>query len=59
MKVKEKDYEDIYWCIVTDQVPAEIINEYFEDKNFYRYYILRTKQRSEEEEYLEELKDKL
>ena len=59
MKVKEKDYEDIYWCIVTDQVPAEIINEYFEDKNFHRYYILRTKQRSEEEEYLEELKDKL
>ena len=41
MKVKEKDYEDIYWCIVTDQVPAEIINEYFEDKNFYRYYIIR------------------
>ena len=41
MKVKEKDYEDIYWCIVTDQVPSEIINEYFEDKNFYRYYIIR------------------
>ena len=41
MKIKEKDYEDIYWCIVTDQVPAEIINEYFEDKNFYRYYIIR------------------
>ena len=59
MKVKEKDYEDIYWCIVTDQVPAEIINEYFQDKNFHRYYILRTKQRSEEEEYLKELKEKL
>ena len=44
MKVKEKDYEDIYWCIVTDQVPAEIINEYFEDKNFYRYYIIRRRQ---------------
>ena len=27
MKVKEKDYEDIYWCIVTDQVPAELIND--------------------------------
>ena len=31
MKVKKENYEDIYWCIVTDQVPAEIINEYFED----------------------------
>ena len=41
---EEKDYEDIYWCIVTDQVPAEIINEYFEDKNFYRYYIIRRRQ---------------
>ena len=39
MKVKKENYEDIYWCIVTDQVPAEIINEYFEDKNFYRYYV--------------------
>ncbi len=44
MKVKEKDYEDIYWCIVTDQVPSEIINQYFEDRNFYRYYITRRKQ---------------
>ena len=41
MKVKKEDYENIYDCIVTDQVPAEIINEYFEDKNFYRYYIIR------------------
>ena len=44
MKVKEKDYEDIYWCIITDQVPSEIINQYFEDRNFYRYYITRRKQ---------------
>jgi hypothetical protein len=41
MKVKKEDYENIYNCIVTDQVPAEEINEYFEDKNFYRYYIIR------------------
>ena len=27
MKVKKEDYEDIYDCIVTDQVPAEFINE--------------------------------
>ena len=59
MRVKKENYEDIYWCIVTDQVPAEIINEYFEDKNFYRYYILRTKQSAEDEEYLKELKEKL
>ena len=31
MKVKKEDYEDIYWCIVTDQVPAGIINEYFQN----------------------------
>ena len=59
MKVKKEDYENIYDCIVTDQVPPDVVNEYFEDKNFYRYYILRTKQRSEEEQYLEELKTKL
>ena len=38
MKIKKEDYEDIYWCIVTDQVPSELINEYFQDKNFYEYY---------------------
>ena len=43
MKVKKEDYEDIYWCIITDQVPPGIINEYFQDKNFYRYYITRRK----------------
>ena len=59
MKVKEKDYEDIYDCIVTGQVPPDVINEYFQDKNFHRYYILRIKQISEEEEYIEDFKDKL
>ena len=59
MKVKEKDYENIYDCIVTGQVPPNVINEYFQDKNFYRYYILRTKQSAEDEEYLKELKEKL
>lgn len=59
MKVKKEDYEDIYDCIVTDQVPPDVVNEYFEDKNFHRYYILRSKQRSEEEQYIEELKTKL
>ena len=41
MKVKKEDYENIYDCIVTDQIPSDVINEYFEDKNFYRYYIIR------------------
>ena len=44
MKVKKEDYENIYDCIVTDQVPSDVINEYFEDKNFYRYYIIRRRQ---------------
>jgi len=43
MKIKKEDYEDIYWCIVTDQVPAGLINQYFEDKGFYKYYKERTK----------------
>ena len=59
MKVKKEDYENIYDCIVTDQVPSDVINEYFQDKNFHRYYILRSKQSFEEEEYLKELKGKL
>jgi len=59
MKVKVKDYENIYDCIVTGQVRPDIINEYFQDKNFHRYYILRSKQSMEEEEYLKELKEKL
>ena len=59
MKVKKEDYENIYDCIVTGQVPPDVINDYFQAKNFHRYYILRSKQRSEEEEYLEELKTKL
>jgi hypothetical protein len=59
MKVKKEDYENIYDCIVTGQVPPDVINDYFQDKNFYRYYILRTKQSAEDEEYLKELKEKL
>ena len=41
MKIKKEDYESIYDCIVTGQVPPNVINEYFEDKNFHRYYIIR------------------
>ena len=59
MKVKKEDYKDIYDCIVTGQVPPDGINEYFQDKNFHGYYVLRSKQSAEDEEYLKELKGKI
>jgi len=31
MKVKEKDYEVVYDCIVSDQVPPEMIAKYREE----------------------------
>ena len=37
-KVKKENYEDLYDCIVSDQVPADEIAEYFEDEEFYEYY---------------------
>lgn len=40
-KVEEKDYEDIYDCIVTDQVSPDRQAEYLEDMGFYKYYIKR------------------
>lgn len=40
-KVEEKDYEDIYDCIVTDQVSPNQTAEYLEDRSFYKYYIKR------------------
>ena len=43
MKVKEEDYEDIYDCIVTRQVPVDVINAYFQDKGFHEYYKERSK----------------
>jgi hypothetical protein len=40
-KLKKEEYEDIYDCIVTDQVSPNRTAEYLEDKDFYRYYIKR------------------
>lgn len=37
-KIKEKDYEDIYDCIITDQVSPDQTAKYLDDKGFYRYY---------------------
>ena len=39
--IKQSEYEDIYDCIVSDQVPHEDVAQYLEDKNFYKYYIKR------------------
>ena len=40
-KVKKEQYEDIYDCIVSDQVSPNETAEYLEDKGFYKYYIKR------------------
>lgn len=37
-KLKQSEYEDIRFCIKTDQVPASQIVKYFEDKDFKRWY---------------------
>jgi len=40
-KVNKDKYEDIYDCIVTDQVSPDRPAEYLEDMEFYKYYIKR------------------
>lgn len=40
-KIKEKDYENIYDCIVSDQVPPSKTAEYLDDMGFYKYYVKR------------------
>ena len=37
-KVDITDYQDIADCIRSDQVPANHIAEYFNDKKFYKWY---------------------
>lgn len=44
-KIKKEDYEDLYDCIVSDQVPADEIAEYFEDEEFYMYYKEKSRER--------------
>jgi len=36
--IKKKDYQDILDCIKSDQVSAPEIAQYFEDKDFYKFY---------------------
>ena len=40
-EIKKEQYEDIYDCIVSDQVPPDQTAEYLEDMGFYKYYIKR------------------
>ena len=37
-KLKKSEYQNIADCIRSDQVPANHIAQYFEDKNFYKWY---------------------
>lgn len=37
-KLKKSEYESLYDCIVSDQVPADHIVKYFQDEGFYSYY---------------------
>ena len=41
VKLKKEEYEDIYDCIVSDQVSPNEIAEYLQDMSFYKYYIKR------------------
>ena len=41
VKLKKEEYEDIYDCIVSDQVSPKQTAEYLDDMGFYKYYIKR------------------
>lgn len=40
-KLKKEQYDEIYDCIVTDQVSPRETAEYLDDMDFYKYYIKR------------------
>ena len=46
-KVKKEEYEDLYHCIVSDQVPADEIAEYFEDEELKKVLYCPTEQECE------------
>jgi len=48
MKIKEKDYEVVYDCIVSEQVPPDMIAKYFEDENFLDYWRERNEYKRDE-----------
>lgn len=37
-KVNKKDYQNIADCIRSDQVPCNVVSQYFKDKKFYSWY---------------------
>ena len=41
IKLKKEQYEEIYDCIVSDQVSPNQTAEYLDDMGFYKYYIKR------------------
>ena len=41
MRINKKDYENLGECIVTDQVPASLIVDYFTDERFKKWYMKR------------------
>ena len=41
MRIDKEDYEVLGECIVTDQVPANLIADYFTDERFKKWYIKR------------------
>lgn len=40
-KLKKEQYDEIYDCIVSDQVSPSETAEYLDDMDFYKYYIKR------------------
>ena len=55
IKVDITDYQDIADCIRSDQVPANHIAEYFNDKKFYKWYKRNTYEKESIEEFLKEV----
>ena len=41
MRIDKQDYEILGECIVTDQVPASLMADYFTDERFKQWYMQR------------------
>jgi hypothetical protein len=41
MRINKEDYEVLGECIVTDQVPPNLIADYFTDERFKKWYMKR------------------
>jgi hypothetical protein len=41
MRIDKQDYEILGECIVTDQVPASLMADYFTDERFKKWYMKR------------------